>query len=150
MLVSSLSKYLLILSSFSISSRINETFVTIDDITLNHYPDTNKSRKSYLKLLEISVRENPLDDRNMHYLGREYMYYGKWNECIDTLIKHLNMKSATWKDERCASMRFIARSYKNLGRIEESRMWLDKAISEAPYLRDPWIEKGILEYETEN
>ena len=34
-----------------------ENFVTIDDITLNHYPDTNKSRKSYLKLLEISVRE---------------------------------------------------------------------------------------------
>ena len=60
------------------------------------------------------------------------------------------MKSATWKDERCASMRFIARSYKNLGRIEESRMWLDKAINEAPYLRDPWIEKGILEYEVEN
>jgi len=127
-----------------------ENFVTIDDITLNHYPDTNKSRKSYLKLLEISVRESPLDDRNMHYLGREYMYYGKWNECIDTLIKHLNMKSATWKDERCASMRFIARAYKNLERIEESRMWLDKAISEAPYLREPWIEKGILEYETEN
>ena len=64
------------------------------------------------------------------------MYYGKWNECIDTLIKHLNMKSATWKDERCASMRFIARAYKNLERIEESRMWLDKAISEAPYLRE--------------
>lgn len=74
------------------------------------------------------------------------MYYGKWNEAIDTLIKHLNLKTATWKDERCASMRFIARSYINLNRIEEAKMWLDKAIKEAPHLRDPIIEKALLEY----
>lgn len=133
-----------------LTSTEKERFVTIDEITLNHYPDINKSRKSYLSLLELSVKEDPLDDRNMHYLGREYMYYGEWNKSIDTLIKHLNMKTATWKDERCASMRFIARSYKNLGRLEESRMWLNKAILEAPYLREAWIERGILEYENEN
>lgn len=121
-----------------------------DDITLNHYPDKEKSRSSYLPLLELSVKENPTDDRNMHYLGREYMYYGKWNECIDTLIKHLNLPSATWKDERAASMRFIARSYKNLNRFDESRMWLDKAINEAPYLRDAYVERALLEYQLEN
>lgn len=124
-----------------------ENFITLDNITLNHYPDSTKSRSSYLPLLELSVKEDPLDDRNMHYLGREYMYYGKWNECIDTLIKHLKLKTATWKDERCASMRFIARSYKNLKRYDEALMWLDKAIKEAPYLRDPYMEKAILEYE---
>lgn len=127
-----------------------ESFITLDNITLNHYPDQSKSRGSYLPLLEMSVKENPLDDRNMHYLGREYMYYGKYNECIDTLIKHLNLKSATWKDERCASMRFIARCYKNLKRYDEAKMWLDKAIEEAPYLRDPFMEKALLEYELNN
>lgn len=127
-----------------------ENIITIDNIVLNHYPDKSKSRSSYLPLLELSVKEDPNDDRNMHYLGREYMYYGKWNECIDTLIRHLSLKTATWKDERCASMRFIARSYKNLGRIEEARMWYDKAINEAPYLRDPYVERGILEYELDN
>ena len=114
----------------------NEVFVTTDDITINHYPDDTKSRSSYLPLLELSVQEDPFNDRNMHYLGREYMYYGRYQECIDTLIKHLNLPKATWKDERCASMRFIARSYKNLNRYEEARMWLEKAIKEAPYLRD--------------
>ena len=128
----------------------NENVVINEDIILNHYPDSTKSRSSYLPLLELSVKENPENDRNMHYLGREYMYYGKWNECIDTLIKHLNLKSSTWKDERCASMRFIARSYKNLGRVEESKMWYDKAINEAPYLRDSYVERGILEYELDN
>lgn len=127
-----------------------ERETTVDEVTLNHYPDKNKSRSSYLPLLELSVKEDPEDDRNMHYLGREYMYYGRWEESIDTLIKHLNLKTATWKDERAASMRFIARSYKHLNRLEEARMWLDKAIKEAPYLRDAYVERGILEYEEED
>ncbi len=124
-----------------------ENILITDDITLNHYPDNKKSRSSYLPLLELSVKEDHENDRNMHYLGREYMYYGKYNEAIDTLIKHLNLKSAIWKDERCASMRFIARCYKNLKRYDEARMWLDKAIKEAPYLRDPFVERALLEYE---
>lgn len=127
-----------------------EIFEITDKITVNHYPDNTKSRSSYLPLLELSVKENPEDDRNMHYLGREYMFYRKWNECIDTLIKHLSLPKANWKDERAASMRFIARAYKNLNRIEEARMWLDKAINEAPYLRDAYVENAILEYEQEN
>ena len=128
----------------------NENKKVTDLITLNHFPDKNKSRSSYLPLLELSVKEDPNDDRNMHYLGREYMYYHKWNKCIDTLIKHLSLPSATWKDERCASMRFIARSTSNLERYDEARMWLDKAIDEAPYLRDPYVERAILEYRLNN
>ena len=128
----------------------NEFIKVTDEITLNHYPDSSKPRSQYLPLLELSVKEHPLDDRNMHYLGREYMYYGKWNECIDTLIKHLNLKTATWRDERCASMRFISRSYQNLNRYDEAKMWLDKAIAEAPYLRDPYVERALLEYKLEN
>lgn len=127
-----------------------EEFLTTDEITVEHYPDKEKSRSSYLPLLELSVKEDPDDDRNMHYLGREYMYYGKYNEAIDTLIKHLKLPRATWKDERCASMRFIARCYKYLGRFDEARMWTDKAIDEAPYLRDPYMERALIEYELNN
>ena len=127
-----------------------ENKIIVDDIVLNHYPDKNKSRGSYLPLLELSVKEDPNDDRNMHYLGREYMYYGKWNEAIDTLIKHLSLPSATWNDERCASMRFISRCYKNLKRYDEAKMWLNKAIKEAPYLRDPYVEMALLEYDLNN
>jgi len=127
-----------------------EKFVTTDEITLNHYPDSTKSRSSYLPLLELSVKENPLDDRNVHYLGREYMYYGMWNKSIDMLIRHLSLPNATWKDERCASMRFIARCYKNLGRFDEAIMWLSKAMTEAPYLRDPFVERALLAYTLEN
>lgn len=78
------------------------------------------------------------------------MYYGKYQECIDTLIHHLNMKSATWKDERCASMRFIGRSYKMINRFEEAKMWYQKAINEAPYLRDPYVELALLYYQLDD
>ncbi len=128
----------------------DEKQIFTDEIIVNHYPDRQKSRVSYLPLLELAVQEDPDNDRNVHYLGREYMYYGKWNEAIDTLIKHLNLKSATWKDERCASMRFIARSYQALNRYNEAEMWLTKAIAEAPYLRDPYVEMAMLHYTLQN
>ena len=127
----------------------NEKVVVTKDITLNHYPDSNKSRSSYLPLLELSVKEDPYDDRNMHYLGREYMYYGKNNEAIDTLIKHLSLKSATWDAERSASMRFISRCYLNLGRSLEAKMWLKLAIKEASYMREGYVELAKI-YSDEN
>lgn len=127
-----------------------ENILTAEKIVLNHYPDLKKSRSSYLPLLELSVKEDPNDDRNTHYLGREYMYYGKWEKCIETLKKHLSLPSATWKDERCASMRFIARCYRYLKRYDEAEMWLQKAIKEAPYLRDPYMEMALLYYELSN
>lgn len=128
----------------------NENYVSTDQITLNHYPDSTKSRSSYLPLLELSVKEEPENDRNMHYLGREYMYYGKWEASINTLKKHLELKSAVWKDERSASMRFISRCYKNLKDYDNARRYLDMAIKESPYLRDPYVERALLEYQLEN
>ena len=125
-----------------------EKRVLNESIVLNHYPDRGKSRSSYLPLLELSVKEDPEDDRNTHYLGREYMYYEKWNEAIDTLIHHLNLKKAVWKDERCASMRFIGRCYKNLNRPLEAEMWYKKALLEAPHLKEAYSELALFYYET--
>lgn len=127
-----------------------EVITPCEELLVKHYPDDTKPRSSYLPLLELSVEEDPNDDRNMHYLGREYMYYEKWDECIATLIRHLNLKSATWKDERCASMRFISRAYLALGRPMEARMWLELAIKEAPHTREPWVEMAFLEYNEKN
>lgn len=124
--------------------------VIVEGMVLNHHQDIKKKRSSYLPLLEMSVEEDPTDDRNMHYLGREYMYYERWNDAIDTLEKHLNLKSSTWKDERAASMRFIARSYMGLKRPLEAKMWLEKAIKEAPYLREGYVELANLYYLEEN
>ena len=125
-------------------SNIEEKSLNITDIVLNHYPDNSKSRGSYLELLELSVLEDSEDDRNMHYLGREYMYYRRWEDCINILKKHLNLKSATWNLERAASMRYIARSYINLHNETEAEFWYKKSIEEANNVREGYVELGLL------
>ena len=114
---------------------------------LDHHADPAKSRGQYLPLLELSVAEAPEDDRNTHYLGREYLFYGRWDDCIRTLERHLSLPTAVWADERCASMRFLARAWRQKGRPEQARRWLWRAIGEAPHLREPYLELARLLYE---
>ena len=121
--------------------------VAAEGIQLDHHPDPEKSRGQYLPLLELSVAEAPEDDRNTHYLGREYLFYGRWDDCIRTLERHLSLPTAVWADERCASMRFLARAWRQKGRPEQARRWLWRAIGEAPHLREPYLELARLLYE---
>lgn len=114
--------------------------VEIPGMVLEHYPDKAKSRASYLPLLEMSVEEDPEDDRNMHYLGREYMFRGEWQKAIDTLLRHLALPRAKWYAERAASMRFIARCYANLGKDMTAELWFYRAMDEAPDQRESAVE----------
>ncbi|SHK82027.1 tetratricopeptide repeat-containing glycosyltransferase [Desulforamulus aeronauticus] len=117
-----------------------------ETIQLNHYPDPVKSRGTYLPLLKLAVQEAPDDDRDMHYLGREYMYYGRWDKCIETLKKHLALPRSQWKEERSASMRYIAKAYQEKGDYREAKSWFYRAIAEAPHLREPYVELAKLAY----
>lgn len=121
--------------------------VAAEGVQLDHHPDPTKSRGQYLELLELSVAEDPSDDRNMHYLGREYLYRGRWDDCISTLKRHLAMPKANWRDERAASMRYIAKSYAQKGETDLARDWYLKAIAEAPHLRDPYTDLALFLYE---
>ena len=125
-------------------------FVTVNDICAEHHADNSKPRGQYLPLLELAVTENPDNDRNMHYLGREYMYYRRWEDCIATLMHHLSMPAATWDDERAASMRYIAKSYAALGNNQEAERWHIKAAAQAPHQREPWIDYAMFEYSQKN
>lgn len=124
--------------------------VTLDGVTLHHYPDDGKSRASYLPLLELAVKEEPSNDRNSHYLGREYYFRGRYADAIRELKRHLSLKSAIWADERAASMRYIARSCRALGRTDEAESWYLKAVAEAPGVREAAVELGRMLYDAEN
>ena len=127
-----------------------ERFTEASGVQLDHHPDPNKSRAQYLPLLELAVKEAPDDDRNCHYLGREYMFHGQWQNAIDTLKRHLSLPTALWADERCASMRFIARCYRQLGRDDLAAVWFHRAIAEAPHLREPYVDYAALLYDRQN
>lgn len=118
----------------------------MDTLVLHHHPDLSKPRSQYLPLLELSAQENPLDDRTMFWLGREYMYNNRYEECIDTLKKHLTLPSAAWDEERCASMRYLAKAYQAKGPSDEARKWLYRAIGECPHIREPYLDMAILGY----
>lgn len=121
----------------------------VSGMRLEHHPDPAKSRGGYLPLLELAVRERPEDDRNRHYLGREYMFYGRWEEAIRELEHHLKMPAAVWRPERAASMRFIARCYQALERPDMAELWLLRAVWEAPEQREALVELGRFMYEKE-
>lgn len=123
-----------------------EKTVFVNGMVLNHYPDKTKSRGSYLPLLEMAVEESPEDDRVTYYLGREYMYAGMWEKCIETLKRHLTLKASVWKEERCASMRWIAKSFGELLNDTEAKCWYFRAIAECPHMREPYIECAKLGY----
>lgn len=124
--------------------------VRVEGMRLEHRADPEKSRAQYLPLLEMSVAECPDDDRNMHYLGREYMFYGRWRDCIRTLKRHLAMPAATWRAERAASMRYIARAHKAMGEMSEAERWLLRAVMEAPDQREPSLELAELALEAKD
>ena len=117
-----------------------------EGVQLDHHPDPGKSRAQYLPLLELAVEEDPHNDRNMHYLGREYCFAGDWKRCAETLRRHLAMPEATWADERCASMRYLARAELMLGNETGAEQWLLRACAEAPHLHEPWLDYAKLLY----
>ena len=120
------------------------------EIVLEHHPDHGKSRGGYLRLLELSVRERPNDDRNAHYLGREYMFHRRWDEAIAQLQRHLTLPTATWAAERSASMRFISRCYLAKGDQPEAMRWALRAVAEAPELRESWVQAEEAAYAEED
>ncbi len=100
---------------------------------IHHHPDSTKSRSQYLPLLELAVQEDPDDDRNAHYLAREYFFAGRFGEAESEFERHLNLPTARWGAERAQSCRYL---YKITGDVQ----WLDKAVKEAPEKREAYVD----------
>jgi glycosyltransferase involved in cell wall biosynthesis len=115
-------------------------------IEIHHFPDDTKSRKQYFPMLEMATAEDPHDDRNAHYLGREYFYYGMCDKAKAELQRHLALPSARWNVERAASMRYIAKCSEG----QEREEWFIKAHEEAPDSREPIVDLSEYYYENEN
>lgn len=113
----------------------------LDGIETHHHPDPTKSRSQYLPLLGMSVKEDPHNDRNAFYYGRELYFYGRYTEAAQELKRHLELPTATWAPERAASMRFIGKSLP-----DEAEKWFRKAANQAPGRREPLIDLVKLYY----
>ncbi len=120
--------------------------IFIPGLVVEHYPDKTKDRSFNVALLELAMHEFPNDVRNLHYLGREYMFVNRYEDAIETFMKYLNHPLSDWNEERSATMRFLGRCYYAKGDYLKAKAWMLKAIAETPHIRDPYIELAFLAY----
>lgn len=125
-----------------------ELYTQLHGVRVDHWPDAQKPRSNYLPLLQLAVEEDPFNDRNTHYLGREYMFHGMYGAAIETLMRHLALPRAVWKAERAASMRYIARCCAALGDRPSAVHWLERAAEEAPTQREAPYELALTYYQS--
>jgi len=113
-------------------------------LEIYHHPDSTKPRQ-YIHLLELSVSEEPTDDRNAHYLAREYLYHGRIPEAAAEFKRHLALPKAVWAPERAKSMRLLAQC-----EPDQEEAWLLKAAAEYPHSRETWIALSQYHHRREN
>lgn len=126
-----------------------EEYITLS-LQINHHADNTKSRSNYLPLLKLACKEDPTNDRNIHYLGREYMFYHEYDKAIKTLKKHLKLPTATWNEERCASLRYIAHCYSQKNNKKLAEKYYLLAILENNTVREPYYELGVFYFDNKD
>tara|TARA_R110000868_G_scaffold102492_9_gene282210 strand:+ start:88 stop:1659 length:1572 start_codon:yes stop_codon:yes gene_type:complete len=126
---------------------INEQYAQTDMLLVIHKPDNTKSRGQYLDLLEMSVKEDPIDPRNAFYYARELSFHAHWHRAIEECNRYLALPGANWPNERCYAYRVIARCYDALGDWEGAIKAARHGVIEAPYTREPWCEIAKLTYQ---
>ena len=96
-----------------------EGLYLFDKIHVQHYPDSTKSRSSYLPLLELRLEENPDDLMTQMYLGHEYYYRGHYDSSIEMLHKVL-AKIPEKGIEAASCYLFIGDCFLKLGDTKEA------------------------------
>lgn len=109
-------------------------------VYLHHYPDTSKSRGTYLPLLELRAEENPDDYYGKYYLSHEYNYrdmYEKSNEVLYDILDHYQDKYSNL--EVAALYLFLGDNYRSLGDLDKAIYNYNRAISQEPTYREPYL-----------
>jgi len=110
-----------------------------DILEIHHYMDHGKKRPDYIPLLEMAVHENRCP-RTLFYLGREYLFSQRWEDCYATMKEYLDRVDSTWPAERANAMRMIGRAMEEHGDPDEALSWYLRANAELPNVRDIWWE----------
>jgi tetratricopeptide (TPR) repeat protein len=111
------------------------------NLEIHHHPNNTKSRGQYFPLLELSVKEDPHDDRNAFYFARELYFYKMFPQAASEFRRHLSLERAVWAPERAASHRYLAKC-----EPENAEQHLLDAINTDPGRREPQVELANLYY----
>lgn len=103
--------------------------------TVVHKQDPGKTR-DYLRLLELDAKENPEDGRAWHYLGREYMYLGRWEDALDAFGNAECYDE--WAEQLGQTEVFASRCEWHLGKTRLARDYAIEAVREFGS-REAWV-----------
>lgn len=115
-------------------------------IKLEHWQNQETNRGHYLKGLALSVHEDPNNDRNLHYLGRELMYVGRPKSAIKVLEQHIALDR--WPAEKSQSQIHIGDAYMKMGDAQKAVHSYIEAFNTHPFRREPMMK--IAEYYYQN
>jgi len=87
-----------------------------------HLNDPDRS----LRMLEHAVATEEKPVRNLYYLGREYWYKQRYQDCIDTLQRYV--KVSEWPAEKAEAYMNMGQAYKALGDHQQAAEHFTKAM----------------------
>jgi len=116
-------------------------------LMVDHWQVGNQNRTKYLAGLALACLIEPTNDRNLHYFGRELLYQGRPNSCIEVLKRHLTL--GKWDLELQQSCIFIGDALLTLQQEEAALTWYNVAITKGNR-REPWIRLAKYWYGKKN
>lgn len=122
---------------------ITEVQEWVSGLEIHHYPDHSKSRGQYFDLLKLAVEEDPGDDRNQFYLGREYYFHQQYDSAVNHFIKHLELSK--WAPERAASCRYLSECD-----VDNAELWVYRAFIEDSSRRENYLALAKLFYDKQD
>jgi glycosyltransferase involved in cell wall biosynthesis len=112
-----------------------------DGMLIDHYQRPREHRADYLSLLEYSVVVDPDSARMLYYLGREYMFYNRYDDSRKVFGVYLDTEGG-WNSERSEAYIFMAHMAQKEGDGIEARTNLHMAMAEDPKRRDAFFAMG--------
>lgn len=113
-------------------------------IKLEHWQNMETPRGHYLTGLALAVFEDPNNDRNSFYFGRELMYTGRLASAVAELERHIAMDK--WPAERAQSMIYIGDCFDRMGAPDQALAWYLKAFQVSPNRREPLMRMAEYYY----
>lgn len=107
----------------------------LNHVLVEHHPDPEKSRSSYLGLLEVRVKENPDDIMSWVYLMLEYTYHEYWMKALQICLDHL----LTWAARNVKSdlskyiFYYTGKCYRQMEAYSTALSYLEMAAQEGSY-----------------
>jgi predicted SAM-dependent methyltransferase/glycosyltransferase involved in cell wall biosynthesis len=112
----------------------------ISDISIHHNKQHGTSERN-LQILEKIVKEKD-SSRNLYYLGKEYLEFGRVDEGIPYLEQFITRSDAFWEDVYQAHYK-LAIAYHDKGNIDKFKFHIFESIKIEARRAEPYYTMGL-------